>query len=107
MCFFGKKLSQNPLEQGDGMLRSVDPVGCRRCLTVQEVVMGLYMMLILWNLLFLVAWYIIIFQEFSKHIFLLHAKSYQKLLVSFYLLCYSIVLLLYCLCDPSVSKSVS
>lgn len=40
MCFFGKKLSQNPLEQGDGMLLSVDPVGCRRCLTVQEVVMG-------------------------------------------------------------------
>lgn len=39
-AFLEKKLSQNSLEQGDGMLLSVDPVGCRRCLTVQEAVMG-------------------------------------------------------------------
>lgn len=38
--FWKKKLSQNTLEQGDGMLPSVDPVGCRRCLTFQEAVMG-------------------------------------------------------------------
>lgn len=38
--FWKKKLSQNTLEQGDGMLPSVDPVGCRRCLTFHEAVMG-------------------------------------------------------------------
>ena len=56
---------------------------------------SLYMMLILWNLLFLVACYIIIFQECSKHISLLHAKSYLKLLVSVYSLCYYILLFCY------------
>ena len=38
--FWKKKLSQNTLEQGDGTLLTVDPVGFRRCLTVQEAVMG-------------------------------------------------------------------
>ena len=56
---------------------------------------SLYMMSILWNLLFLVACYIIIFQECSKHISLLHAKSYLKLLVSVYSLCYYILLFCY------------
>lgn len=39
-AFLEKKLSQNTLEQGDGMLLTFDPVGCRRCLTFQEAVMG-------------------------------------------------------------------
>ena len=39
-CTFFRKNSQKALEQGDGMLLSVAPVGCRRWLTVQEAVMG-------------------------------------------------------------------